>query len=265
MRRLLLIICLVLVVPSIALAASDIVATYKYSDGTMVTIVTRDKDHVRMDTSENSYTLLSNGKVYSVTCQDGQCQVVDMGAMMSGMGGGFTSMFGGGDEGAEPEYDVRYRKTGRTETVAGYKGVVYETEVYEQGKLTSREEMVLSKHSNIKKLTEGWIAMAEAMTQAMGDSFEDSLEEAKKLGYGGMLRYGDSMTLSKLSIKNLDSSYYKLPSNSRQVQTQQPPQQQSGNDMGLEEDAKDVGYDAKEATKDEIKGSIRDAIGGLFN
>lgn len=265
MRRLLLFICIALILPGTAMAASDIVATYKYSDGTMVTIVTRDREHVRMDTSPTSYTLLSNGKVYSVTCEDGQCRAMDMSAMMNS---GVASMFGGGDDGADTEYDVRYRKTGKIETVAGYKGSVYEAEVYEQGKLTSREEMVLSKHSNIKKLTEGWIAMAEAMTQAMGDSFDDSLEEAKKLGYGGMLRYGDSMTLSKLSIKNLDSSYYRLPSNTQQTQVRQPsqqPSQQSGDDMGLEQDAKEVGYDAKQTTKEEIKDSIRGAISDLFN
>ncbi|BDQ34358.1 hypothetical protein [Pseudodesulfovibrio portus] len=257
MRRVLLYICLVLLLPGNVLAASDIVATYKYSDGTMVTLVTRDKDHVRMDTSATSYMLLSKGKVYSVNCEDGQCQVMDMGAMMNS---GLGSMFGGG---GDTDYEVRYEKTGRTETVAGYKGVVYEAVTFENGKVVSRDEMVLSNHSNIKKLTEGWIAMAEVMTQSMGDSFDDSLDEARKMGYGGMLRMGDDMRLHKLAVRNLDSAYYRLPANSQQVQTGTPPQQ-SGSDMGIEDDAKDIGYDAKEATKDEIKGGIRDAISDLF-
>lgn len=275
MRKWLILLCLVLAAPMSALAASDIVATYVYSDGTMVTLCTRDKSHVRMDTSPTTYTLLSNGKVYSVNCESGQCQAMDMGAMMGAMNsGGFSSMFGGDDEaGGDPEYDVRYKKTGRTENVAGYKGVVYEAEVYEQGKLTSREEMVLSNHSNIKKLTEGWIAMAEVMTQAMGDSFEGSLEEAKKLGYGGMLRYGDSMKLSKLTVKNLNASYYKLPSGTQQMQAQQPPQptqqpqptHQSSNDSAVEQDAKEIGNSARQDTKNEIKDAIGGAISDLFN
>lgn len=260
MRKALLLLFLVLALPGTALAASDIVATYTYSDGTMVTLCTRDNQHVRMDTSPTSYTLLSGGKVYSVNCEDGQCQSMDM-AAMAGMAGGFTSLFGGG---GTPEYDVRYEKTGRTEKVAGYKGMVYEAVVFEDGQVVSRDEMVLSTHSNIKKLTDGWIAMAEALTQTMGESFRDSLEEAKKMGYGGMLRYGDQMRLTKLSVRNLDSAYYKLPAGTQQVQAQQPPQQ-SDSDMGLDDDAKEIGYDAKEATKDEIKGGIRDAIGDLFN
>ena len=257
MRQVLLVICLILVLPGSALAASDIVATYKYSDGSMVTLVTRDKDHVRMDTSATSYMLLSKGKVYSVNCEDGQCQVMDVGAMMNSSLG---SMFGGGDD---TDYEVRFEKTGRTETVAGYKGVVYEAVTFENGKVVSRDEMVLSGHSNIKKLTEGWLALAEVMARSMGDSFDDSLDEAKKMGYGGMLRTGDDMRLHKLSVKNLDAAYYRLPANSQQVETRQMPQQ-SGDGMGVEDDAKDIGYDAKEATKDEIKGSVRDAISDLF-
>ncbi|MGE4194524.1 MAG: hypothetical protein AB7E51_14135 [Pseudodesulfovibrio sp.] len=262
MRRFLFFLCLALALPLSAQAASDIIATYKYSDGTMVTLCTRDSQHVRMDTSPTAYTLLSGKKVYSVNCDSGQCQVYDLGAMSSSMGSGFTSMFGGG---SEPEYEVEYKKTGRTETLAGYKGTVYEAIIKEDGKVVNREEMVLSTHSNIKKITEAWMAMAEAMTQTMGQSFQDALDEAEKKGFGGVLRYGNEMRLTKLTVKNLDLAYYALPSNAQQAQMPQTPQQQGNSDMGLGNDAKEIGYDAKEATKDEIKGGIRDAISDLFN
>lgn len=260
MRRIALLLCLVLAMPAAALAASDIVATYKYADGTMVTLCTRDAQHVRMDTSPTAYTLLSNGKVYSVNCDSGPCQVYDLGAMTAGMAGGLTSMFGGG---SEPEYEVRYEKTGKIETIAGYKGTVYNTVVFEDGKVVRRDEMVLSTHSNIKKITDAWMAMADALTQSMGRSFQDSLDEAKKMGYGGILRYGNEMRLAKLSVRNLDAAYYKLPADAQQARMQQPAQQED-NDMGLGDDAKEIGADAKETTKDEIKGSIRNAIGDLF-
>lgn len=261
MRRFILLFCLVLAWPAAVLAASDIVATYQYTDGTMVTLCTRDAQHVRMDTSPTAYTLLSGGKVYSVNCDSGQCQVYDLGAMSSGLASGMTSMFGGG---SEPDYEVRYEKTGKTETVAGYKGAVYNAVVLEDGKAVRRDEMVLSTHSNIKKVTDAWMAMADALTQSMGQSFRDSLNEAKKMGYGGILRYGDEMRLAKLSVRNLDAGYYKLPADARQAQVQQPTQSRD-DDMGLDDDAKEIGVDAKEATKDEIKSGIRDAIGGLFN
>ncbi len=262
MRRIALLLCFVLAMPAAAQAASDIVATYTYTDGAMVTICTRDAKHVRMDTSPTTYTLLTDGKVYSVNCDEGQCQVYDIGAMASSMSSsGMTSMFGGGD--SDPDYEVRYEKTGKTETVAGYKGTVYNAVIFENGKIFRRDEMVMSSDADIKKLTEAWMAMSEALTQSMGQSFQDSLNEAKKMGYGGILRYGNEMRLARISKKSLDASYYKLPKNSHMVQMQQPPQQNG--DMGLGDDAKEIGQDAKESTKDEIKSSIRDAISDIFN
>jgi len=262
MRKLLFLVCLLLALPASAQGASDVIATYKYADGSMVTLCTRDAQHVRMDTSPTSYMLLSGNKIYSVSRDDdGTWNAMDMDQMKS-MGGSFTSMFGGGSD--TPKYDVRYEKTGKTEKIAGYSGSVYNAVVFEDGKIVSRDELVLCSHSNVKKLTEGWIAVAARMTN-MNQSFGDSMEEARKMGYGGMLRYGSDMRLSSLKVKNLDSAYYKLPNGTQQVQMQQPPQQAEGSDMGLENDAKEIGYDAKQTTKEEIKDSIKDAIGGLFN
>jgi hypothetical protein len=262
MRKLIFLMCLFVALPICAQAGSDIIATYKYSDGSMVTLCTRDSKHVRMDTSPTSYMLLSGNKVYSVSRDDnGIWHAMDM-DQIKGMGSSFTSMFGGGDE--PTEYDVRYEKTGKTEKIAGYTGTVYNAVVFENGKVTSRDEVVMSTHSNIKKLTKGWMAMASRMTN-MNQSFDDSLEEASKMGYGGMLRYGKDMRLSNLKVKNLKSSYYKLPSGTQQTQAQRPPKQQDSNDMGLSNDAKEIGQDAKQATKDEIKSGSRDTINDLFN
>ena len=259
-RKLMLILCIMLLVPAGALAASDVVATYKYSDGNMVTLCTRDADHVRMDTSPTSYMLLKSGKLYSVSKDDnGQWHSVDMSQM--GSSGGFMSMFGGGDE--PKNYDVRYEKTGKSEKIAGYQGTVYNAVVFEDGKVVTREEIVLGTHSNLKKLTDGWLAVASGMKN-MNQSFDDSIEEAKKMGYGGVLRYGNDMRLSKLQVKNLNSSYYSLPSGTQQVQVPQSSQQSSG-DAGLSDDAKEIGMDAKQTTKEEIKSGVRDAIRGIFD
>ena len=263
MRKLVFVLCLVVAMPVYAMAGSDIIATYKYKDGNMMTLCTRDADHVRMDTSPTSYILLKNDKVYSVNRDDdGNWNVIDMDQMKSA-GGGLTSMFGGG--GSAPEYDVRYEKTGKTEKIAGYSGTVYNAVVFEDGKIVSRDEIVLCTHSNLKRLTEGWVAIAEKMANNTNKGFDDSLEEARKMGYGGMLRYGNDMRLSNIQVKNFNSSYYELPSGSQQVQMKQPPQQAEGSDMGLGDDASEIGQDAKQATKDEIKGAIRDTISDLFN
>ncbi|MDC0336241.1 hypothetical protein OAN24_05040 [Pseudodesulfovibrio sp.] len=267
MRKILLALSFLLLLSFNAFAASDIIATYKYSDGSMMTLCTRDAQHVRMDTSPTSYMLLKGNKVYGVNKgDDGSWQVMDMDQMQNL--GGMSSMFGGGAT-STTEYEVRYEKTGKSEKVAGYSGAVYKAVTYENGKVVSRDDIVLCSHSNIKKLSDGWAAIAARMGQSMGQqmaaSIEQSAKEAKKMGYGGMLRYGNQMRLSNLQVKNLNSSYYELPAGAQVVDIQAPPQQSSNEDMGLDDDAKDIGHHTKEATKDEIKSGISDVIGNIFN
>jgi hypothetical protein len=216
-----------------AVAAADIIATYKYPDGNMVTIVTRDKDHVRMDTSPTSYMLLQGDTVYSVSQDDsGQVMVMDLGQMkQANQQSGLASLFGGGqEETREPEYMANYEKTGRREKIAGYTGVVYNVEVREGDRIVRRDEVVLSTHSDIKQVNEAWIALGEKMSQAMGDEMADSLDnatrEAKEKGYGGMLRYGDEMKLDSLKKMSLDITYYQLPENAQHVQMGQMPDMQ---------------------------------------
>lgn len=259
MRKYLFIICLALLIPASALAG-DVVATYKYQDGSMMTVCVRDAQHVRMDTSPTSYTLLKGDKVYAVSQQDGQWQVIDM-DQMKGAASGVMSMFGGGDA---SDYSASYTKTGRTEKVAGYTGVVYNAELREGGKVTRRDEVVLSTHADIKKVNEGWIALAARMGQIMGGDFSKAIEqataEAKDKGYGGMLRYGDEMRLSSLKKPSLAASYYDLPSGSQQVQM---------NDDGsvsdeLGQDAKDVGRAAKDEAKDSTVEGVREGVRDMF-
>ncbi len=62
MRKIILTLCFLMAAPLCAQAASDIIATYKYADGSMVTLCTRDANRVRMDTSPTSYMLLKDRK-----------------------------------------------------------------------------------------------------------------------------------------------------------------------------------------------------------
>jgi len=95
----------------------------------------------------------------------------------------------------------------------------------------------------------------------MARSFCDSVKEAKKTGYGGLLRYGDEMRLSKLQKKNLDAAYYALPKGAKPMQAVQA----GSGDAGISDDAREIGQDAKDATKDEIKEGVRSVISNIFN
>ncbi|MFH2060269.1 MAG: hypothetical protein ABIJ59_15390 [Pseudomonadota bacterium] len=286
---------------STAIAATDIVATYEYSDGNKITIVTRDIQHVRMETSPTSYMLLKEDKVYSVSQDDtGQWMVMDM-DQMRGMSSsqGFMSLFGGGESKPEPEisYSAAYEKTGQKEKIAGYTGYVYNVETTENGQIVRRDEVVLGSHSDLKKVNEAWTTMSSRMGQIMGQEMSKSLEEATKeareAGYGGMLRYGDEMKLHSLRKMNLNLSYYQIPqgskmvemgampttsssqptpSNPPQVQTQpqapdQPivvPQSQQPAESGLEKDAKDVGEVARDEAKQSTEEEVRQGVRKLF-
>jgi hypothetical protein len=291
--RNLLIVCL-LFFASTAIAATDIVATYKYQDGNMVTVVTRDARHVRMDTSATSYLLLQEDKVYSVSQDDsGQWMAMDMGQMKAVTSSGFTSLFGGGETKTKKEYSVKYEKTGQKEKVAGYTGVVYDVEVMEGGKVVRRDEVVLSSHSDLKKVNEGWSAIASKMGEVMGEEMAKSVEqatmEAKKEGYGGMLRYGDEMKLESLKKMSLDISYYQVPPGAQYIEMGQMPnfqdqeqyqdqeqqqqyqdqeqvydQQQNQADQPLEQDAKEVGQDARQESRDATIDEVKEGVQNLF-
>jgi len=255
--RNILIICL-LFFASTAMAASDIIATYKYQDGNMVTIVTRDSQHVRMDTSATSYLLLQEGKVYSVSRDDnGQWMVMDMGQLKAATSSGFTSLFGGGETTVEKEYSATYEQTGQKEKIAGYTGVVYNVDVMEDGEVVRRDEVVLSSHSDLKKVNEGWSAIAAKMGESMGEEMAKSLEKAtkkaKEAGYGGMLRYGDEMKLHNLKKMSLDVSYYEIPTGAQTVEMGQMPNFQQPPDNNQQQQYQDQqqAYDQQQQYQDQ--------------
>ncbi len=233
--------------------------------------------------------------------------VMDMGQLaQAGQQSGLQSLFGGGQQQAqEIEYLANYEKTGKKEKIAGYTGVVYNVEVKEGDKVVRRDEVVLCTHSDIEKVNDAWMALGEKMSENMGDEMSKSLDkatrEAKEAGYGGMLRYGDEMTLDSLKKMSLNDAYYQLPENAQQVQMGQMPdmqqmqqqyeqqqqqsqqydqqndqqqqyeqqqqqyeQQQSTAGQDLEQDAKDVGQAARQETKDQAVDEVKEGVKKLF-
>ena len=78
MRRILMSVCLLLFVCTGSTWAGDIVATWKYTDGSTMKLSARDDQHIRMDTAPDSYTLLTGSKVYMVQKDDEGWQATDM-------------------------------------------------------------------------------------------------------------------------------------------------------------------------------------------
>ena len=113
--------------------------------------------------------------------------------------------------------------------------------------------------------------------------------EAKKEGYGGMLRYGDEMKLESLKKMSLDISYYQVPPGAQYIEMGQMPnfqdqqqyqdqeqqqqyqdqqqvydQQQNQADQPLEQDAKEVGQDARQETRDATIDEVKEGVQNLF-
>lgn len=90
--------------------------------------------------------------------------------------------------------DVQLRDTGRSETVAGYKGKVYELSV---GNDVS--ELVLTDNPDVLALTNGWRTLALKLSRTLGAKRAEQLQEAlakiPQRGMGGLLRQGNDFTL----------------------------------------------------------------------
>ncbi len=275
MRRILISVFLLLFVLTGTALAKDIVATWKYTDGATMTLSTRDDQHIRMDTATDSYTLLTGGKVYAVSKGDDGWQATDM-AQMAGMMGG---MFGQKKAPSADDYKATYKYTGRTETIAGYKGKVYKVEVRDgAGKLVSSDELVLSKAKEIRRVNMAMVQISSKMTSMSMPGMAKSAAAAKKQAdqYGSVLRYGKDMKLTSVKYASLKSDYFDLPKGTRQQKIQTPPkapqassgsanEKPAGKKGGFFGDLfKSSGDAAKDQTKTNTTGEVKEGVNKLF-
>jgi len=256
------------------LAWADIVATWKMSDGAVSKLSIRDDQHVRIDTNEkDTYMLLTNQKVYMVRKEEGKWSAFDMDQMSSIMKG-----FAKGAKPSAAQSDQQiFTDTGRYETIAGYKGKVYEVEDKDSSGKTQKEEIVLSRHPDILKVHQGWIVFAARMAQMLGQDsarrLDQSLKSAKMEERGGMLRYGKEMTLQSVEKPSLNMAYYQLPAGVSMMempsmgkmpprQTPQPAQKEK--DEFVTDTTEKAGDAAKDQTQDSIVEGVREGVKSIF-
>lgn len=276
MKRIGMILSLALVMP-IAAWAGDIVATWQHEGKTTLKIYMRGENRIRMNTSTDSYMLMSGEKVYMVAKDDGKWQYMDMdqmAAMMSRLGTHPAVTSQDADR-----YQSTFKKTGRTETVAGYIGSVYVAETMdESGKVIHSSDIVLSKHKDIERVSTAWQTFALRMGTIIGQNTSVAVDraskEAKMSGYGGVLRI-DNMKLISIEKPSLSAAYYELPKDAQPMEmgSAYPSgmQAEPAAASGAEEDAtfaEELGKEAGDAAQDEVKENtieeVRKGIGGLF-
>ena len=192
-------------------ADADLVGTYESGGGRdkhTMTIYYRDDQNLRIEMQEGAYMLVTGPNVYMVQNRGGRTSATDMdqmGAMMQKSG------IGGAQAAPADHGDVTFNKTGRTETVAGYKGEVFE--VISNGE---KIEYVGSNDKDIVALNRAFLVMGKRMSRSFGRDtagMDAAVRAAEAEGMGGMLRAGDDMRLTSVTKKDVDAGFYKLPPN----------------------------------------------------
>lgn len=192
---------------------ADVTATYQSDDETMVVSV-RDAQHVRMG-NDSEYTLLSGDKTYAVRRDGKGWAAMDMAEMQS-LSKGMAAlqeqqagMYPDEDEEQDPVVES-VTNTGRTATVAGYRGKVFEV-TYDNG---DQAEVVLTNDVNVVAVTEGLHQLIKRSAENSG--FANMLENQPDLpkGYRGILE-ADGLVLQKIDSSDKGKQYFSLPAGVR--------------------------------------------------
>lgn len=263
MKRLILV--LLLMGWPLTAAADDMVTRWVHNDGSIMTLAMRDSEHIRLDAGPDSYMLLSGRKVYMVTREDGKWRALDMDDMSAMM-----KMFGGQAAGRIDKSSVSWKNTGRTETVAGYTGTIFQAAVRESsGKLLRQTEVVLCRHEDIVRAGEAWMAFASGISQLMGPemsrNMEEAVQQANSSGFGGILRCGNDMKLASLQKQSLGSGYFTLPEGTEPVSAGFPLGSEANQ---LESDAVTdtaAGNAAVDEAESPTADSVRKGVKNMFN
>jgi len=168
-----------------------------------------------MPAGMKAWQVMRDGKIYSITINDGQTMVLEMGGMMKMMG----SMLGAqGVKGGETLNDVQefhsLQPTGRRETVAGVAGEVFLLD-YKPGEGQRQQvEVVLSNQRTVREMTEAMLAYGKLMSSAMGHvdpAGSRRLESEMQQRQLGLLRFGDQLKAVSISAQAPAEQRMELP------------------------------------------------------
>lgn len=174
---------------------------------------------LRMDVPKQpgSYMIMRDGKIYSVTEQNGQPMVIDMAGMGKMLGGMAQNQMASIDQ--DVDQFVSLNDTGRTETVAGIKGKVHVLTYVDDGERKT-EEIVLSNDKSLREMSEAMLRMSETMAKAFGVQVPEGSKRmgTEIMGKGnGVLRFGNHYKLVSISDSTPSASRFKLPAEPQQI------------------------------------------------
>lgn len=202
--------------------SADTVSQWSLSGGQALSLSYRDTQHVLLSVGRANQVLVAGKDSYLITSQGGQTMAVNMNEMGDAMDMFSNLMMPGADQMARFEgAKVSFKKTGRQETVAGFRGDVYQMTVNTR-RGVEQHELVVSDHPDVVALQTIFLALGERAAKVMPsnqlfESMNYFSRQAEQAQLGGVLRYGKDMVLQKLEKKKLPDTAFRLPAGVTQV------------------------------------------------
>ena len=198
--------------------ANRINTTIEFNDGNM-----------RMGTAVpgfDGYMVMTETGIYMVTGMGGRPMVLDLGAMMSLMGGMAGEMMQ--SQGISLNNGIgqfiEMRDAGRNEAVAGVPGQVYDlTYANEQG-TRQTEEIVLGRDATLRELTETLATLGRMMAAYLSvdlSEYQGAMDDLLQYG-DGILRLGSGYRLVSLDETAPDPARFTLPAAPQQMPSWMP-------------------------------------------
>jgi len=198
--------------------AAGTVTIESKADGEHMSMVIEylDNNTLRMNfpgQEKESYMLIKDSKVYTVTNINNVPMVMDMGAI-SKMASAFGGQENDNDQATGPlSYQVMDMKaTGKKETVAGFKGEVYRVTAKEGG-VTRTEEIVFSADPKVRAYSDAWREAGKTMQKVMGTDMavENDMNHYMEKHKLGLLRYGTEFRVAAIDSSKPAADRFTLP------------------------------------------------------
>lgn len=161
-----------------------------------------------------AWQLLRDGKIYSVTVQNGKPVVMELSGMLKMMGSMVKSQAGARTGPNDVQEVHSLKPTGRRETVAGVSGEVYLLDYQPEQGERRQEEVVLSGNATVREMTLAMMQYGRTLALAMGQPEpEGSRELQRQFGDRqlGLLRFGSQLKATRISGQAPAASRMELP------------------------------------------------------
>lgn len=248
-------------------AAADVTAVYDTPDGD-ITIEYRDDDTLRVGMPGEAFLVYNGEDRHIVSRQEGTWYVMPIQTLAA-----WGQTAAGETEGEAVELE----DTGRTETIAGIEGRVYEQQTQDDGwggGSGETEELVLTDDSRVVSVSRALMRVGEQFEDMEGDDRPgseslDSVPDGAQVGDEGLLRIGEQMRLTSIEEKDIPDHHFQLPPDHQMVGTGEDGAEEGPSGGWLGEEVRGAGSEARDeasgSARDEMRKGVREGVRGLFD